>query len=57
MDAIKVLDKKPEQVVFDGGFSSRDNLEQIKGLGIRDIAFSKAPGMSRARNGRFSVLV
>jgi IS5 family transposase len=44
--AIKVLGNTPEQIVFDGGFSSRDNLEQIKALGIRDVAFSKAPGLS-----------
>jgi IS5 family transposase len=44
--AIKVLGNKPEQVVLDGGFCSRDNLEQIKALGIRDVAFSKAPGLS-----------
>jgi hypothetical protein len=41
-----VRGNKPEQIVFDGGFSSRDNLEQIKALGIRDVAFSKAPGLS-----------
>jgi len=44
--AVKVLGKAPEQVVFDGGFSSRDNLEKVKGLGIRDVAFSKAPGLA-----------
>jgi len=44
--AIKVLGIKPGQVVFDGGFSSRDNLDQIKALGIRDVAFSKAPGLA-----------
>jgi transposase, IS5 family len=44
--AIKVLGNKPEQIVFDGGFTSRDNLEQIKALGIRDVAFSKASGLS-----------
>jgi len=44
--AIKVLDNKPEQIVFDGGFTSRDNLEQIKALGIRDVAFSKASALS-----------
>ena len=44
--AIKVLGKKPEQIVLDGGFSSRSNLEEIKALGIRDVAFSKAPGLS-----------
>ena len=44
--AVKVLGKTPEQVVFDGGFSSRANLEEIKALGIRDVAFSKSPGIS-----------
>jgi IS5 family transposase len=44
--AVKVLDTTPEQVVFDGGFSSRDNLTEIKALGIRDVAFSKAPGLA-----------
>jgi IS5 family transposase len=44
--AINVLGKTPEQIVFDGGFSSRDNLGELKSLGIRDVAFSKAPGLS-----------
>jgi IS5 family transposase len=44
--AIKSLATKPEQIVFDGGFSSRDNLAEIKNLGIRDVAFSKAPGIA-----------
>lgn len=44
--AMKVLGATPEQIVFDGGFSSRDNLGEIKALGIRDVAFSKAPGLA-----------
>lgn len=44
--AITVLGTKPEQIVFDGGFSSRENLGAIKALGIRDVAFSKAPGLA-----------
>jgi IS5 family transposase len=44
--AIKVLGTEPEQIVFDGGFSSRENLDEIKALGIRDVAFSKAPGLA-----------
>ena len=44
--AINVLSTKPEQIVFDGGFSSRSNLGEIKSLGIRDVAFSKAPGLA-----------
>lgn len=44
--ALKVLATKPEQIVFDGGFSSRGNLDAIKDLGIRDVVFSKAPGIA-----------
>jgi transposase, IS5 family len=44
--AIKALDSKPEQIVFDGGFSSRDNVDEIKALGIREVVFSKAPGIA-----------
>lgn len=44
--AIEVLGKPPEQIVFDGGFSSRANLSAIKELGIRDVAFSKSPGIA-----------
>lgn len=44
--AIKVLGTEPEQIVFDGGFSSRANLDEIKALGIRDVAFSKASGLA-----------
>jgi IS5 family transposase len=44
--AVKLLGTAPEQIVFDGGFSSRDNLGEIKSLGIRDVAFSKAPGIA-----------
>jgi IS5 family transposase len=44
--AVKVLDSTPKQVVFDGGFSSRDNLTEIKELGIKAVAFSKAPGLA-----------
>jgi IS5 family transposase len=43
--AINVLGTKPSQIVFDGGFCSRNNLGEIKSLGIRDVAFSKAPGI------------
>src|SRR5207249_9383620 len=44
--AIKVLGSKPEQIAFDGGFSSRDSLGAVKALGIRDVVFSKAPGIA-----------
>jgi IS5 family transposase len=36
----------PQQVAFDGGFASKENLEAIKKLGVRDVAFSKSKGMA-----------
>ena len=44
--AVKTLGRVPEQVAFDGGFSSRANLIAIKDIGVRDVAFSKAPGLA-----------
>jgi IS5 family transposase len=44
--AANVLGHVPEQICFDGGFSSRDNLGEIKTLGVRDVVFSKAPGIA-----------
>jgi IS5 family transposase len=41
----KVLGRSPDQVVFDGGFSSRDNMDRIKGLGVTDVAFTKHQGL------------
>lgn len=42
----KVLGHAPEQICFDGGFSARANIGEIKSLGIRDVVFSKAPGIA-----------
>lgn len=44
--ATKTLGATPEQVCFDGGFSSRQNLVAIKQLGVRDVVFSTAPGLA-----------
>lgn len=44
--AAKVLGHAPEQICFDGGFSARANIAEIKSLGIRDVVFSKAPGIA-----------
>jgi transposase, IS5 family len=44
--AISALGTTPEQMVFDGGFCSRNNVSEIKKLGIRDAVFSKAPGLT-----------
>jgi len=36
----------PDQVALDGGFASRENLKQIKKLGVKDVCFSKGRGMA-----------
>jgi IS5 family transposase len=35
----------PRQAAFDGGFASGDNLRDIKGLGVKDVAFHKRRGL------------
>jgi IS5 family transposase len=42
----QIYGRAPRQASFDGSFSSKDNLAAIKGLGVKDVAFSKAPGLS-----------
>lgn len=37
----------PRQVAADGGFASEDNLDDAKELGVKDVCFSKAPGVAR----------
>jgi len=39
---IEILGKVPRQMAYDGGFTSRANLEAIKAKGVQDVAFSKA---------------
>lgn len=39
---IEILGGPPKQVVFDGGFTSKANLDAIKAKGVGDVAFSKA---------------
>jgi IS5 family transposase len=41
-----IFGKAPRQAAFDGGFSSRANVEDIKTLGVNDVAFSKHVGLS-----------
>lgn len=50
--AVKVVERQtdlferpPRQVTFDGGFASRANVEDIKELGVKDVAFSKKRGL------------
>lgn len=38
--------RAPQQVCFDGGFSSRANLEEIKRLEVGDVVFTKAKGIN-----------
>lgn len=40
-----VLGRLPKQVSFDGGFSSRANVQDIKVLGVTDVVFSKHVGL------------
>lgn len=42
---IDVYGEPPSQACFDGGFSSKQNLHDIKALGVEDVAFSKGPGL------------
>ena len=37
----ELFGKPPRQASFDGGFASRSNLEDIKKLGVQDVAFAK----------------
>lgn len=43
---IEICGEPPQQVAFDGGFTSRENLDAIKDLGVRDVAFSKSKGIA-----------
>jgi len=41
----EIYGKYPKQASFDGGFASRANLQEIKQLGVQDVAFSKGRGL------------
>jgi IS5 family transposase len=43
---IEIYGQPPRQVCFDGGFASRNNLDQIKELKVRDVVFSKSKGIA-----------
>jgi len=40
-----LYERVPRQVAFDGGFTSSANLKDIKGLGVKDVAFAKKRGL------------
>jgi transposase, IS5 family len=41
----EIFARPPRQIVFDGAFASKLNLQEIKASGVRDVAFSKSLGM------------
>jgi transposase, IS5 family len=42
----KLLGRAPRTAVFDGAYSSKENLERANELGVEQCAFSKAPGLT-----------
>ena len=38
---VELYERAPRQVAYDGAFSSKANLEAIKGKGVEDVAFTK----------------
>jgi IS5 family transposase len=43
---VELYQRPPRQVAYDGAFSSKANLEAIKGKGVEDVAFAKAHGFT-----------
>lgn len=43
---IELYERAPRQVAYDGAFSSKANLEAIKGKGVEDVVFTKAHGFT-----------
>lgn len=41
----EIYGRAPKQAVFDGGFASRENLDEIKAEGVKDVVFSKGRGL------------
>ncbi len=41
----EIFTRPPRQIVYDGGFSSKQNLQDIKAKGVEDVAFSKGRGL------------
>lgn len=42
---IEIYGRAPRQVSFDGGYASVKNLEEIKDLGVKDVAFNRKRGL------------
>lgn len=41
-----IFGRVPRQAAFDGGFASKENLREIKDLGVKDVSFSKKRGLA-----------
>ena len=41
---VELYERAPRQVAYDGAFSSKANLEAIKGKGVEDVAFTNGQG-------------
>lgn len=44
--AAKALGRTPSSVAFDGGFAARQNLTDIRSLGVKNVVFSKHLGLA-----------
>jgi IS5 family transposase len=42
---IDLYGRAPRQAAFDGGYASRENLESLKDLGVKDVVFHKRRGL------------
>ncbi len=42
----EIFGRSPLKVALDGGFASKDNLNAAKGMGIKDVCFSKGRGLA-----------
>ena len=42
-----IYGKYPLKASFDGGFASKDNLKEAKGLGVKDVCFAKKRGLEK----------
>ena len=40
-----IYGRYPLKAAFDGGFTSKDNLKDVKGLGVKDVCFAKKRGL------------
>jgi transposase, IS5 family len=42
----RIYGRVPRQAAFDGGFASKENLKQIRALGVADVCFHKKRGLT-----------